>query len=143
MSKDSTWNPVTGCNSATPGLLLPVPVPPGINRGETYRSTPQGPRYTARARKWREEALLCIMLARTLQHHESVPEAPLTLTIERPVRDRHDLDSGLKLLLDVVAQGLGVDDRRFTVITLRRNEAVEAGWVWVRITAEQVNDTPP
>lgn len=65
----------------------------------------------------------------------------LTLTFCPPSKRNYDLDNALascKALLDGVAEGLGIDDSRFTVITLRRGAVVKSGAVKVRLEI-----TPP
>lgn len=72
------------------------------------------------ARQWKEDAVLLVSVkART--EGWTAPDGRLRLAVLRS--DGHDLDSGVKLLCDAVATGLGIDDARFAQILLTRAES--------------------
>ena len=97
-------------------VILPIPV--GINgtgsrRGAYAIATVRGvPRLvsSAAARQWKHDAVLLVQLT-AWQEGWTVPDGRLRLVVLR--NDKHDLDSGIKLLCDSVALGLGINDRRF------------------------------
>lgn len=92
-----------------------LPHPPGINA--TYRSG-RGRWYkTARARQWQQDALLLLRAAgiRTLPAGSYWLALALTLCTVRL-----DADAPLKLVIDTVAEALGIDDRCVGLFVVRK-----------------------
>lgn len=130
-------------------VLLPVPV--GINssgRGGERRHgaylpvarhtrggvTTVGLMLSPEARAWKEQAALLVRCEAVRLGWEP-PMGELRLRVVRG--DRADLDSGVKLM-DAVALGLGIDDRRFEAVTLLRRPPdgeLPPGMVLVRVAA--------
>jgi hypothetical protein len=107
-------------------VILPIPV--GINgsgsrRGAyaiaTVRGVPRLVSSTA-ARKWKYDAGQLVTFE-AAKAGWIAPAGRLRLAVLR--NDGHDIDSGVKLLLDAVALGLAVDDARFCQVILTRAES--------------------
>ncbi len=83
-----------------------LPHPVGINR--TYRSGRHGWYKTAPARAWEDAALLALRAA----GFRPLPAGEHSIHLDLVLRTRRlDLDAPLKLVIDVVAKALDVDDR--------------------------------
>lgn len=87
-------------------LTADLPHPVGINR--TYRSGRHGWYKTAPARAWEDASLLALRAA----GFRPLPPGEHSIHLDLVLRTRRlDLDAPLKLVIDVVAKALGVDDR--------------------------------
>lgn len=95
-----TTDPRTGLRVRQPGQYV-------------YRQTTWGARpvKSAAARRWIDAAALLIRHAVATQGWRD-PGGPLAVELRRS-GSRADLDSGIKLALDGIAAGLGVNDARF------------------------------
>ncbi|MHB8409871.1 MAG: RusA family crossover junction endodeoxyribonuclease [Acidiferrobacterales bacterium] len=98
----------------TPGTYLPtVRVARG---GKVYAAL----RLSPEARQWKADAAMLTRFEAGKAGWQA-PTGRLRLAVVRS--DGHDLDSGIKLLLDAVALGLGVDDAQFGQVILTRAES--------------------
>jgi hypothetical protein len=119
-------------------VILPIPV--GINssgqgttrRPGTYLPTVRrlrnGRVYAAlalspAARQWKADAATLVRFE-AIKEGWIAPAGRLRLAVLR--NDKHDLDSGVKLLCDAVAEGIGVDDARFGQVSLTRAASCRA-----------------
>jgi len=89
-----------------PGQYVPVADRLGRPRLVTSRA----------AQQWRERAGAAVLIAR-LEQRWTVPDGDLEVRLHA-VGSGSDVDSGSKLALDAVADGLGVDDRRIVRLVL-------------------------
>jgi Holliday junction resolvase RusA-like endonuclease len=98
----------------TPGTYLPtIRVARG---GKTYAAL----RLSPEARQWKADAAMLTAFAAQGAGWEA-GTGQLRLAVVR--NDGHDIDSGIKLLMDAVALGLSVDDARFGQVILTRAES--------------------
>lgn len=106
-------------------LNLRLPLPPGINgsggrRGGYAIATVRGmPRLvlSRTAREWRQEAELAVMVQAREQDWRYRGGA---MTVQVTRSDGHDLDSGIKLLLDAVCAAIRADDARIAHLAIER-----------------------
>ena len=128
-----------------PALTFPLPIPVGINGSGSSRGAytivhvNHKPRLVSSraAVAWHKCAELETMIAARRQGWAD-PGGPLELTVARGDADGHDADSGIKLLMDAVADGLGIDDRRFWTLHIDRHvPGVPAGSVLVTIAQRE------
>jgi Holliday junction resolvase RusA-like endonuclease len=112
-------------------LHVILPIPTGMNgsgsrRGAYAIATVRGvPRLVSSraARQWKADAVLLVSV-KARQEGWVTPAGRLRLAVLRS--DKHDLDSGVKLLCDAVAEGIGVDDARFGQVSLTRAASCRA-----------------
>lgn len=111
-----------------------LPLPPRINA--TYRTTRHGGFYSApEAKLWRENAYYILHAA----GWRSLPQSTTALAIEYTmyVGKTRDAESSVKILVDAIAEALGVDDRIVTDIVIHKVVAPKAEWrVEVEVRAE-------
>lgn len=123
---------------------LSLPIPPGINgtgssRGGYAIATVGGyPRLvlSARARAWRKDAVATVQKY-ALAARYTYQGGNLRMVVHR--NDRHDVDSGIKLLIDSVCSAIGANDRRLVELVVDRDgDTFDAGFleVWLE---ESVN----
>ena len=101
-------DPLTGQRVRLPGQYKYVPTAHGAR-----------PVLSAYARRWREQAALLVTVA-ARECGWVDPGGDLVVELMQRGAGRRDVDAGVKLALDSVAEGLGVNDRRFRRVVLER-----------------------
>ena len=99
----------------TPGTYLPV-----VKRRQADGQVYAALRLSPAARQWKADAATMTRFEASKAGWEA-GAGRLRLAVLR--NDGHDIDSGIKLLMDAVALGLGVDDARFGQVILTRAES--------------------
>ncbi len=114
-------------------IYCTLPWPTGVSTNHLYqRNRYGGVRLSARARAWKEAAILAVR-----QAGGTLPDGPLLLQmcVYPPDGRRRDLDNLIKLTQDAVFAALGIDDSRVSHLLVARCERLnkEAGQIGVTI----------